>query len=56
MKEIAIGIGFILWIVVWTVGAVIAKGFWSTVAVLTTGGIWSLYLILELILKKYGII
>lgn len=40
----------ILWILIWIKGIVIAKGFWSTFFAVSTGGLWSLYLILEKIL------
>lgn len=45
-----------VWVVMWTAGVVIAKGFWSTAFAITTGGFWSLYLITERVLLHYGIV
>jgi len=45
-----------LWILIWMAGIVIAKGFWSTLFAVGTGGLWSIYLIMEVIFKHYGII
>ena len=54
------GIGDILilslWMLVWMAGIVIAKGFWSTFFAICTGGLWSVYLIMEVVFKHYGII
>lgn len=43
-------------IVIWVTGVVIAKGFWSTFFAITTGGFYSFYLVIELLLNKYGFI
>lgn len=43
-----------LWVVIWVTGAVLAKGFWSTVFVIGTCGIWSLYLVIERVLQWFA--
>ena len=45
-----------IWILVWVSGIVFAKGFWSTFFAVTTGGIWSLYLLLEKIYMMLGVV
>jgi hypothetical protein len=40
----------------WMAGIVIAKGFWSTLAAITTGGLYSLYLVNELFLARISLI
>lgn len=47
---------YLLWIVVWVCGVVIAKGFWSTFFAVLTYGWWSFYLVTEVMLKYYGVI
>jgi hypothetical protein len=34
-------------------GAVLAKGFWSTLFVVLSGGLWGLYLVAEWVATKY---
>jgi len=46
----------LIWIIIWIAGIVIAKGFWSTTFAIITGGLWSLYLVLEKIMQCYGLI
>jgi len=43
-----------LWVVIWVSGMVIAKGFWSTLFAFMTGGLWSLYLVIEKIIQTFG--
>lgn len=45
----------IAWLVMWTAGMVLAHGFWSTFAAVSTGGLWSLYLVVELGLRLMGV-
>jgi len=45
-----------IWLPMWMAGIVIAKGFWSTLAAITTGGLYSLYLVMELFLARIGFI
>lgn len=49
-------IGAAIWVVQWAAGCVLAKGFWSTLAAAGTGGIWSLYLIVERGMQAYGVV
>lgn len=48
--------GATLWLIQWAAGCVLAKGFWSTLAAACTGGIWSLYLVVERGMLAYGIL
>jgi len=52
MREIMVFIYSIIWIT----GIVLAHGFYSTLAAIFTFGIWSTYLVIELIFIRYGII
>jgi len=45
-----------VWLCVWIGGVVIAKGTASTLAAVFTGGLWSIYLIIEFILKYHGLL
>lgn len=54
MKELAKLLSTVSWIIAWAAGAVIAKGFWSTFFAATTGGFWSLYLVVERVMQFYG--
>lgn len=45
-----------VYLVIWIAGIVIAKGFWNTFFAICTGGFYSMYLVIELLLTKYGII
>lgn len=47
---------FSIYIVIWVAGVVIAKGFLQTIAAVMTSGIYSLYLVVELLMIKYGFI
>lgn len=42
------------WIVMWVAGMVLAKGYWSTLAAIFSGGFWSLYLVVEKALQSMG--
>ena len=44
------------WAVMWVTGVVLAQGFWQTLFTLCTGGLYSLYIIIELILTNVGVI
>lgn len=46
----------LVWLILWAAGAVIAKGFWSTFFAICTGGLWSLYLVVERVMQFYGLI
>lgn len=39
---------------IWMAGIVLAKGFWSTYFAISTGGLWSSYLIVEKLLTVIG--
>lgn len=56
MQHLTNLIGAILWSIQWAAGCVLAKGFWSTLAAVCSGGIWSLYLVVERGMHAYGII
>lgn len=60
MKIVAEGlvglVFFFIWIFIWIGGVVIAKGTVSTLAAIFTGGFWSIYLIIEFILKYHGLL
>jgi len=56
MKHIAHLILVISWLLMWMAGIVIAKGFWSTLAAVMTGGFYSLYLVVELFLVRASLI
>jgi hypothetical protein len=40
--------------VIWIVGMVLAKGFWSTFFAVVTGGFWSAYLVAEKLMQMAG--
>lgn len=42
------------WVIIWIVGCVLAHGFWSTFFAVTTGGVWSAYLVVEKIMRAMG--
>ena len=44
----------LVWSVQWVAGCVLAKGFVSTTAAIMTGGLWSLYLVVEKIMITQG--
>lgn len=46
----------LLWTVMWVAGIVLAKGFWSTFFAIITGGLWSLYLVVETGLGYMGVL
>lgn len=46
-------VGFV-WLVMWVAGCVLAKGFWSTLFAVITGGLWSFYLVIERALQAIG--
>ena len=56
MQHLTNLIGAILWAIQWAAGAVLAKGFWSTLAAVLTGGFWSLYLVIERLMQMAGVI
>ena len=56
MQHITSLIYAVMWLTQWAAGAVLAKGFWSTVCAICTGGIWSLYLVVERLMQINGII
>jgi hypothetical protein len=56
MKHLVELILAIIWLPMWMAGIVIAKGFWSTLAAITTGGLYSLYLVMELFLARISLI
>jgi len=43
-----------LWFFMWMTGIVLAKGFWSTFFAITTGGLWSSYLVIQKLLIVIG--
>lgn len=45
-----------VWTIVWVAGIVIANGFWSTFFAIMTGGLWSTYLVVEKLMKFYGVL
>jgi len=51
MKSIA----ELVWIFTWIAGIVISKGFWSTFFAVVTMGFYSAYLVIETLLKFYGV-
>lgn len=42
------------WLIVWVCGMVLAKGFFSTLFAIFTGGLWSAYLVAEKVLQLAG--
>lgn len=44
------------WLSIWFIGIVLAKGVVSTFFAITTGGLWSYYLVIEAIMLKTGVI
>lgn len=48
--------GATLWIIQWAAGCVLAKGFWSTIFAMFTGGLWSLYLVVEHAMRAYSVV
>ena len=47
---------YLMWVVMWVTGVVLAQGFWQTLFTLCTGGFYSLYIVIELILTNVGVI
>jgi hypothetical protein len=54
--DITNAIAALLWLFIWLAGIALAKGFGPTFFTICTGGLYSAYLIIELILKHYGIV
>lgn len=50
MKELVV---LLVW-VIWVVGMVLAKGFWSTFFAVITCGFWSAYLVAEKLMQIAG--
>jgi hypothetical protein len=43
-----------IWVIIWIAGAVIAKGFWSTIFAIFTFGFYSFYLVIERCFQYLG--
>lgn len=56
MQHLTSLVGGTLWIVQWAAGCVLAKGFWSTLAAVLSGGFWSLYLVVERLMQLSGMV
>lgn len=56
MQHLTHLIGATMWLIQWAAGAVLAQGFWSTLAAVCTGGFWSLYLVVERLMQLGAII
>jgi hypothetical protein len=54
MKEVAHGIGVILFLITWLSGAVVAVGLWKVLAILFPPYGW--YLLVEIALQRAGIV
>ena len=46
---------YMLWVIMWVTGVVLAKGVWQTIFTLMTGGFYSLYIVIERVLLHAGI-
>jgi hypothetical protein len=46
----------VAYLVMWVAGIVLAHGFWSTTFAIFTGGLWSLYLVVEKALTLAGLL
>lgn len=56
MRDMLYFISSAMWVIQWAAGIVLAKGVWSTLAAVFTGGFWSLYLVIEKTMQISGII
>lgn len=47
MDDLGIRLTIVMFYVVWLVGIILAKGFWSTFFAIFTFGTWSLWVVIE---------